>query len=519
MNLHNIYINAILADASYAYDLIDGLKGSDLEKALSLRMTPALAKFMAREFSVVSHLETDDEWMSGFDGTIWRSTSDKKIFVSLQGTKGLGDMVADTSLALDGMARMQIADMVNWWLRETGGPKDKVAQIRVSVRIEEGDGITQFFEKAPDVFGTGHIAADDLAKGVEVNGHSLGGYLASAFLRLFNLQVPKIHAATFNSAGFAFGSDKAFMQLESLLGPGLGAGRYPNKTDQDNFFAENGLNAVTNTWWFTQTGERQPIFNEQSVGIPNHFMYKLTDTLSVADIMAQLDKSFDRNTLSYVLKHSSDRSNGSLENLLDALTKTFVDENLAPTPIGDVEDSAASRVTFYDNLSRLIQADEKGKPTGIVADLSGKVRINLPTNSVPARSDELSYLPYLLSLKYLLPIQVTPYFLDGLAIITARHMSLADKIASDRVDFDIKERTGALNFSDLYLSSRSLMLKMVIERNRTDSTGIAPYPNLMFYDTVTNTTLRSGSSDSGDAGRRQILFGGEYGNLLQGGDR
>ncbi|NHZ67047.1 hypothetical protein [Massilia genomosp. 1] len=61
MNLRNIYINAILADASYAAKLIDGLEGSKLEKALSFRMTPALAKFMAREFSVVSHLETDRE--------------------------------------------------------------------------------------------------------------------------------------------------------------------------------------------------------------------------------------------------------------------------------------------------------------------------------------------------------------------------------------------------------------------------------------------------------------------------
>ncbi|MFB9244128.1 putative Ig domain-containing protein [Massilia antarctica] len=60
---------------------------------------------------------------------------------------------------------------------------------------------------------------------------------------------------------------------------------------------------------------------------------------------------------------------------------------------------------------------------------------------------------------------------------------------------------------------------MMIERNKSDVTGIAPYPNLMFYDTVTDTTLRSGSPDSGDAGRRQILFGGEYGNVLTGGDK
>ncbi|NHZ67134.1 hypothetical protein [Massilia genomosp. 1] len=92
-------MNAILADASYAKKLIDGLEGSSLEKALSVRMTPALAKFMARVFSVVSHLETDDEWMSGFDGTIWRSTSDKMIFVSLKGTKGMGDIFTGAGTA------------------------------------------------------------------------------------------------------------------------------------------------------------------------------------------------------------------------------------------------------------------------------------------------------------------------------------------------------------------------------------------------------------------------------------
>ncbi len=56
---------------------------------------------------------------------------------------------------------------------------------------------------APDAAGQGLISAADLARGIEVNGHSLGGYLATAFARLLGSYAHVQQVSTFNSAGFA----------------------------------------------------------------------------------------------------------------------------------------------------------------------------------------------------------------------------------------------------------------------------------------------------------------------------
>ncbi|MDQ1833427.1 putative Ig domain-containing protein [Massilia scottii] len=512
MNMHDVFINAILADAAYVGGLDDGLKAAELEKVLADRMTPALASYIAREFRVVSHLETNDFFESGFDGTIWRQISTGKVYVSMQGTVGFGDLSADGALALSTIARDQVADMVNWWFRETGESGKPVRQIQVLSEF--------FFVNAADGIGTGHIKAGDLARGVEVNGHSLGGYLSSVFARLFNLQVPKMHTMTFNGAGFSLGSDKALKQLETILGPGFGMGKNPSATEQNNFYAENGINLTTNDWWFTQSGERRPIFNEESAfAVSNHYMYKLTDALSLGDVMAKLDSSFDMEDLNALLKRSSNRTESSLENVLDALRKILIDEMVGATPVGDESNSALNRVKYYENLLQLTGGDDKGNPTGPFADFIGKVRITTPTHSVPVRTDELGYLAYLISLKNLLPVQITPLHLDALALLSARHVPLAEKIASDRVDAGLKELMGALNFSDAYLGSRALMLSTMIERNKTDTTGNSPYSNQLFYDTATNMKFRSGSPEGDDAGRTQMLFGDGNGNALIGGEK
>ncbi|WP_167241484.1 hypothetical protein, partial [Massilia genomosp. 1] len=186
--------------------------------------------------------------------------------------------------------RKQVVDMVNWWFRETGALNARVRQIALwnlppnSPTVPPPELKYGTFVNAPDGVGTGLIKAEMISKGIEVSGHSLGGYLASAFVRLFNVQLPGVHAATFNGAGFSFRSDQAFQGLESLLGPGLGAGINPSEKQQDNFYAENGINFVTNDWWFEQSGVRQPIFNEEStIPVGNHSMYKLTDTMTLAD--------------------------------------------------------------------------------------------------------------------------------------------------------------------------------------------------------------------------------------------
>jgi hypothetical protein len=71
-NISNMFINAVLADAAYVDDLVDGISGDNLKTVLGGRMTPVLAQFIADNFGVVAHKESDDFFGSGFDATVWR---------------------------------------------------------------------------------------------------------------------------------------------------------------------------------------------------------------------------------------------------------------------------------------------------------------------------------------------------------------------------------------------------------------------------------------------------------------
>jgi hypothetical protein len=71
--INDSYINALLADATYAIDRnLDNLSGADLVTALKQRMTGPLAAQIASNFTLVTHIESDDALGSGFDATVWR---------------------------------------------------------------------------------------------------------------------------------------------------------------------------------------------------------------------------------------------------------------------------------------------------------------------------------------------------------------------------------------------------------------------------------------------------------------
>ncbi|MBE2262906.1 MAG: hypothetical protein IAE92_09190 [Burkholderiaceae bacterium] len=163
-------------------------------------MTPTLAKYIGDTYTVVTHIETGDVLGSGFDATVWKNNVTGKLTVSMQGTTGLQDFLTDVNLAVFASGHRQLVDMVNWWLRISTPTDQSVVQIKTKVA---GGAVGDFFELAAPAQGTGLIPAADLVNGIEVNGHSLGGYLATAFTRLFGSQAHVQHTSTFNSAGFA----------------------------------------------------------------------------------------------------------------------------------------------------------------------------------------------------------------------------------------------------------------------------------------------------------------------------
>ncbi|MGB8598830.1 MAG: hypothetical protein WCD07_03225, partial [Burkholderiales bacterium] len=106
--IHDAYINALLADATYALDVrvSDNMDRSDLLAKLTTRMTLPQATYIADNFTMVTHNDADDILGSGFDATVWQGNAGTpyagKTYVSMTGTEGLADFATDYDLAIAG---------------------------------------------------------------------------------------------------------------------------------------------------------------------------------------------------------------------------------------------------------------------------------------------------------------------------------------------------------------------------------------------------------------------------------
>ncbi len=402
--INDAYINALLADAAY----VNGLRNGTLEDQLTGRMTSDLAKYISDNFTVVNQV---GGLASSFDATVWRGNAGMpyagQIYVSLRGTQEGPDFAADGDLATSGLAHQQLADMVNWWLRETTSPlTHSTPQYATQITVTpSGD-----FTLAAPVLGSGNLA--DIGPIKSVNGHSLGGYLASSFARIFGGKWPIETINTFNSAGFskpaATNIENGFNQIAGLMGGSLGLGGF--SSTQNNYFAQNSINVTTNTWdpvGFTQYGLRTGLFQEDLTPelINNHYIYKLTDMLALGNALEKLDPSLNFATLFTLMSLGNQKMEASYEGILDTLRKLFLGNGLAPTQTGDANANNTgpqpeSRRDFHTNLAALQNADA-------FKSLQGKVRLEIGTPALAsAASTDFGALVSLLTL--------SPFALRGL---------------------------------------------------------------------------------------------------------
>ena len=116
--IDNVYINALLADASYI-NFKDNEIDNDTNSDLNNRLTPILANYVKENFEILASLPDSEN--SGFNCVVWRGRTGTdyagQVFVSMRGTQETEDVLDDATLATTGVAYDQIADMVNWWLR------------------------------------------------------------------------------------------------------------------------------------------------------------------------------------------------------------------------------------------------------------------------------------------------------------------------------------------------------------------------------------------------------------------
>jgi hypothetical protein len=105
--IHDTYINALLADATYVDDLQRGMTGVALRDKLAGRMTSEQAAYIGDNFSVVAQVSGLN---SSFEATIWKDKSGQ-VYVSMRGTQGVPDFAADGDLGTSGLAHQQLADV------------------------------------------------------------------------------------------------------------------------------------------------------------------------------------------------------------------------------------------------------------------------------------------------------------------------------------------------------------------------------------------------------------------------
>ncbi len=511
-SIQETYINALLADATYANELIEGAPPDDLTRALSPRMTPIIAKFIGDNFEVASHVETGDVYASGFDATVWRGRAGTafagRIYVSMQGTAGLQDFLTDAQLTISGNAGQQIIDMVNWWLRITTPLGQAARQIGRAM-----DAVTGRLVNAGDVPGAGLVSAAELVNGVEVNGHSLGGYLAAAFTRLLGAQAHVVHTTTFNSAGFALGSETAFAALAQAVGPGYGRDSFPAPGDpaQINAFAMHGLNLTTNALWFSQVGQRIELFNEFSASqIPNHFMYKLTDALALATALEKLDPNITLARANALFEAGSNVVPGSLEGVLDAMRRLILDPNTNALAIGDVSDSALSRKTFHEMLNLL-------QDSATFNSLAGKVQLATVGSNLATQAKARVDFQSLATLQVLSPFVLNPVGAAGQAALDALWQSSVWSVPyqdwlADKTLGNADKQAGKLTFTDRWIDDRVAMLAQLLLRNEKNiSTGllVQGLSNTDYVDASSGQSIsvRRGIPDSGQP-IAQIFFGG-----------
>jgi Ca2+-binding RTX toxin-like protein len=403
----------------------------------------------------------------------------------MTGSEGATDFVTDADLTVTGVAGTQIVDMVNWWLRNTAALGEPVKQIEL---ISAPVFTLGFIETFPAI-GTGVLSGET---NVTLNGHSLGGHLATAFSRIFGGQWPVDHAYTYNSAGFTPTSGLLLDQISAILGNGVGTGVFPTAESgkQSNFFAENGINVTTQNLFNGQHGQRIPLFNEEGIGIPNHLMYKMTDALALGDLISSIDSSFGIAQMSVLFDASSNQAEESLEKILEGLLELFVGITIN-VPISDAGNDP-SRVTFHEALS-LLQSQLFINDQALNLELKPQYQtlqiVDISSLTSSATLDDTSGLAY----RYAL-VNLNPFAVTGNANLYTQHNN------NKQLDVFDKE-TGEGTLTERWLIDRAAFLQEIMHDNAKDIDYITGTESGHHYRDV-ETGISLDVSD-----RQRILFG------------
>ncbi|MBI2728277.1 MAG: hypothetical protein HYX42_18715, partial [Polaromonas sp.] len=538
--IESAYINALLADAAYR-PVTEGMTQEQLLGELESRMTLAQATFLASNFDVLNSIETPTPLGPGFDAVIWRGKSgteyEGQTYVSMRGTQGAADLADDVSLAATGVPKDQIVAMVNWWLRITA-PESATVVRQIQYGATTIDPVTgevisdnAFSLVAEPIVRTGPTI--DVSTITGVNGHSLGGYLATTFTRLFGNQFGVQAVSTFNSAGFsnvaALNVKTSFDQIAQLLG--LTGSFNEVAAKQANYYAQNGISLTTNSVadayflapGFNQYGGRVALNQEglSTEGASNHAMYKQTDLLALGVALEKLDGSMTFAKLNDIIRAGSNNVKASYEGVLDSVrSMVFGVGNFTATLVGDIgPDNAPNRVDYHEKLDELIKANA-------FQVLSGKVTISLAGSNLATQAKARIGFEEIATLQTLSPFVLSPVGQDGINAIESLWQSAAwgDKYHAWLADkASLQAGHVASNYTDKWIADRAAMLSVFVDRNNQDIASgllLQGRESVDYSDAESGQTLavRVGVPNSGTVARK-VIFGNDAVDILEGESR
>lgn len=523
-NINNLYKSALYADISYVDFNSENQTGnthwgyndeSSVIDSATGRMTDQVSKDFFSENDLISQYINP---VGGFSASAFKD-SNGHITIAIKGSKEIYDFISDTVLAVTPIVSAQVYQMVNWWLQITT-PKGQYF-----------DEVSLIPSDQPNrVEGLGLILPTDISEGLSVTGHSLGGYLAASFSHIFAAKYPSLDFTTFNAPGynqitnfFGAGSSTIFNNIKTQLNLEDVRNPYDSNNNfidpQNNAYAQNGFNLTTNDSWFIQEGDRIGIFNEESTGVlgssNNHFMYKMTDYLSLASLMKNLDNSLTNKNTNRILESIYAENEKTLESTLDSIGKILIGRDFE-TIVGDSSDSTASRLSYYINIKRINDHIKN-------LSISGKIKV-MPANdpSINIRSDFLTFLSIINSSQVILSSDDRSVE----QLVSDTNLEIYDLWKEDMASIE-SGLNKPLNFTDDYLYEKLHLLKAMdglglmddIDGNyqggyfgESSSFKYTDYSDeaLSFHDAITSIETKINSSST----PKNIIFGNNNGQTF-----
>src|SRR5579885_55084 len=497
-----------LAEASYA-NLFDTNTQStitnpdDVKQSLvnkqpdgSYDFSEVQATEFIQHWKVVNHQPNEP---SGFSATLFESIDRPGEYtLAFRGTEQFNADILSADfggITLQGAAFNQIVDMYNYWQRLITPTNQHVRTAKI---VTTADGT------ASNIFDSGTVTDEsgnayqlyvriefedstDYGLGLNLNnlnvtGHSLGGHLAIAIMRLFGDQIGAT-AYLANGAGF-----HNTQEVENFFNTLAEQPTQFSNANIERLYGTAGPGIISNDPIFNYYGTFTPTFTETAEPLAGttfgHGVGQLTDSLAVYDLFIRMDSSLQGLSphdavvgLTSIFEAASNEADTSLEHLVNALGDLFgvfndqlprlpmthpFDRNDLFARINAIRENINARDLSVVSLAGKSAAELKFKAEGLVE----------PDNAIA----------YRYALVNLNPFAIGDYT-DTLYTSHNQHGEL------DLYDPNATTNPGAL--TEQYLTDRAAMLAAVIQANTNDAGAVIVNSgdSFTYQDVERNLTL------------------------------